>query len=543
MAAGQRSVAPPPARPPSLPARLLRVVALVAGLAAIGIGAFLLAAPVRAIGGVAQIAVGRTPVTVYLPAGPERGPAVVVAHGFAGSQQIMEAFALALARGGYRVVSFDFPGHGRSAVPLRDGDDREARSRQLAAALDDVVRYAQARFGGPVGLLGHSMGSDAVARYAANRPEIAATVGVSLVYRGVTPERPRNLLVLTGAWEPGLIPVAQAVADGAAGGAGATGVTYGSFAEGTARRVVLVPWVEHVAVLFSPVSLEESYRWFSAAMPLEAAGAGEPDVAAVVRRVPALGLIFTGAVLLFWPLAALVQPIGPLVAARRVLSRRAWWAVALVPAALTPLLLLVVPSRGLLPILVGGPLALFFGLYGLLSLAGLAVAFAMGQRDGERTGERLGRRAGRWRRGVMMSLAVALLAVGYVFLAFGLPAQLALLNYFPPPVRLPVFLAVLAAMLPYFLADEALTRRPEAPRGAYAITKLCFVLALAAAIALDPGALAFLLLVAPIFVLYFAAYGLLSWLIWRRTGTVLPGALANSVIFAWIVAAVFPLVA
>jgi pimeloyl-ACP methyl ester carboxylesterase len=535
--------------------RLLRLLALVAGLAAVVVGAVWATAPARRLARVEAVAIGATPATVFLPRGPERGPAIVIAHGFAASQQIMRSFALALAQGGYRVVTFDFPGHGRSGEPLAGGlEDGEARNAQLATALDIVVRYAEARFGGPVGLVGHSMGSEAVARYAEAHPEIAATVGVSLVYAGVTPAGPRNLLVLTGVWEPGLIPIAQAVVDSAASGTGVAGVTYGSFADGTARRVVLVPWAEHVAVLFSGVSLAEAYDWFRAAMPPEGGetwtAAGGVGYGVVGSRLPALGLLFVGSVLLFWPLAGLIQPIAPLLGPPVALGRRAWWVVALAPALLTPPLLILAPARSPLPIAVGGPLALFFGIYGLFTLTGLAVAVGLARRVGRAQTPQAGGRVrdrvlpavGVWRRGVLMSAAVAMLVVGYVFLAFGLPAQLELLNYFPPAPRLPVFLAVFAAMLPYFLGDEALTRRPGAPRGAYAITKVLFLLALAAAILLSPDALAFLVLIAPLFVVYFAVYGLFSGVVWRRTGSVLPGALANSVIFAWIVAATFPLV-
>ena len=40
---------------------------------------------------------------------------------------------------------------------------------------------------------------------------------------------------------------------------------------------------------------------------------------------------------------------------------------------------------------------------------------------------------------------------------------------------------MLAGTLPYFVADEWLTRGAGAPRGAYALTKLCFLLSLALA--------------------------------------------------------------
>ncbi|MFL5332109.1 MAG: alpha/beta hydrolase family protein, partial [Geminicoccaceae bacterium] len=57
--------------------------------------------------------VGQIPVTVFRPASPTPAPVVVIAHGFSGSQQLMQAFAVTLARNGYLALTFDFPGHGR----------------------------------------------------------------------------------------------------------------------------------------------------------------------------------------------------------------------------------------------------------------------------------------------------------------------------------------------------------------------------------------------------------------------------------------------
>ncbi len=514
-----------------LPGRLLRMLAGLAGVAAIGVGLWLLITPRMSLAGIERLTLGATPVTVYRPAGAAPAPAVVIAHGFAASRQIMEPFALTLARNGYLALTFDFPGHGQNIEPLRgDLADREGRYQQLRTALDAVVAYAREQGDGRVGLVGHSMGSEAVVRYAIEHPEIAATVAVSLVYDGATGSRPANLLVLTGALEGGLRPLAQAVIAEAGGPTGVPGETYGDLAAGTGRRVVFVPGAEHLRVLFHQVSMAEALRWFQGAMPLTAAppGAGFLD-----NRLPALGLVYVGSVLLYWPLVQLLQPIGAPGGQAAPFPRRAWWVVALAPALLAPLLLRLIPAGDLLPIRVGGPLALFFGLYGLLTAAGLAL-LSQGRRP---TWNGLAV----WRRSVLMAVAAALLMVGYVFLSFGLPTHLFVLNYFPPPPRWPVFLAIFAAMLVYFLADERLTRGAGAPRGAYALTKGAFLGGLILAIIVNPRELFFLVLIAPLFVVYFVLYGLLSALVHRRSGTILVGALVNAVVFAWIVATTFPL--
>ena len=54
---------------------------------------------------------GDIPVTIFRSASTEKAPVIVVAHGFAGSQQLMQPIAVTLARNGYIAVTFDFAGH------------------------------------------------------------------------------------------------------------------------------------------------------------------------------------------------------------------------------------------------------------------------------------------------------------------------------------------------------------------------------------------------------------------------------------------------
>ena len=473
------------------------------------------------------------PLTVYTPRSADApAPVVVIAHGFAGSRQLMGQFAVTLARAGYTAITFDFPGHGQSTTPLQGGLlDREERNEQLEATLDTVVAEARQLGNGQVALLGHSMGSQAVTSYAQAHPQIAATVAVSLGSASVTATSPRNLLLLTGALESSLQPTAQNIIDVAAGGAGELATTYGSFTDGSARRAVFPGAVEHIGVLFSPTSLDESLRWFDAAF-----NRATPDQPYLDGRVIWVALLFLGAVGLFWSLVTIagrnmqLADVPTRSANMRRQSALLWWVVALAAAILAPLLLRLLPVQDVLPILVGGPLSFFFLVYGVVTLLGLVLL--------RRTwGDQKGLASNHY--GVVVLLA--LFTFGYVLLTFGLPAQQFLLNYFPPTPRWWVFVAVFVAMLPYFLGDEWLTRSVHAPRGAYAITKVFFVFALAAAIALDQR-LFFLVLVAPVFILYFVIYWLFSGWLFRATATPLPGALANAAIFAWFVAAVFPLV-
>ena len=141
------------------------------------------------------------------------------------------------------------------------------------------------------------------------------------------------------------------------------------------------------------------------------------------------------------------------------------------------------------------------------------------------------------------------LAMGIVFvtawglLAVGLPVDRYVFNVHPEAVRLPVIAALCAGTLPYFLADEWFTRSPGAAPGAYLVTKLCFLLSLVAAIALNPQRLFFLAIIVPAILLLFMVYGLFSRWAGRASGHPAVAAVANALAFGAFIAVTFPLVA
>jgi pimeloyl-ACP methyl ester carboxylesterase len=472
--------------------------------------------------------VGSTPVTLFLPTGGAPAPAVVIAHGFAGSQQLMQPFALTLARNGYLAATFDFPGHGRNSIPLpATRTDPGARTAALTSALDEVIAHVRTTPGadGRVALVGHSMASDIVVRYARAHPEVAATVGVSLFSRDptvITAELPRNLLVIDGALEAGALrEEGRRIVGLVAGGPVRDNVTYGSFQDGTARRLVLADGVEHIGVLYSPESLAATLAWMDAAF-------GRSSPGFVERRGYGLALIYLGLVALAWPLARWLPrvapaPLGAGYRWRRLLT------LAVVPALLTPLVLRLAPTD-FLPLVMGGYLTLHFALYGLLTAVGIAL-LARTQRAPARP------------RIALAKLGVAIIAAtAYATLAIGLPTDAFVTSLAPGSARLPLILVLMCGTLPYCLADEWLTRGPDAPRGAYAMTKICFVLSLLFAIVLDPPRLFFLAIIVPAMLALFLVYGLLSRWIYGATNVPFVAAFANSLVLAWAIAVTFPLV-
>ena len=178
------------------------VVALVA-LLLIAIGVWQLEAQRSGLT-VETTSVGTTPVTIYAPndAGPV--PLVVVAHGFAGSRPLMEAYSLAIAQAGYLVLAFDFEGHGRNPVPMSGDVDAIEGTTQLL--IDETLKVVEAGLARPeadgqVALLGHSMASDIIVRAADRDQRIASVVAISPFSEAVTANLPQNLLMITGEWE------------------------------------------------------------------------------------------------------------------------------------------------------------------------------------------------------------------------------------------------------------------------------------------------------------------------------------------------------
>jgi len=477
---------------------------------------------------------GNAPVTVFRPAvGAAGAPVVLIAHGFAGSQQLMQPFALTLARNGFVAITFDYPGHGRNPQPMRGGLADQAESqRVLLASMKELGAYARSLAGtdASYALVGHSMASDIVVRHAQADPAVLASVGVSLFAPSIkadTPANsPRNLLVISGALEPGVMAkeALRVVGPGTT-----LDTTYGRFDEGTARRATLSPGVEHIGVLYSAHTQAETLSWLNAAF-----GRTAPTQPFIDARGPALGLLLLGVLALAWPLSSLLPRVATVGAAPALQApRRRWWGwrgqalLTIAPALLTPLLLWKLPSN-ILPILLGDYLLLHFALFGLLTMAGL---WRLGWRPSKPTPPQAA------------AMAVAMLgAAAYALLAVGVPVDRYLFNLQPEAVRVPIILALCAGTLPYFLADEWLTRGNGAPRGAYFASKVAFLLSLVLAIALNPSRLFFLAIIVPAILLLFVIYGLFSRWVHARTASPAVAATANALAFAWFIALTFPLV-
>lgn len=456
------------------------------------------------------------PATLFHLPGAAPAPVVVIAHGFAGSRQLMEPFALTLARAGYTVVTFDALGHGRNPRPMSgDVTSVDGTTRLMVDELRTVARAALAlpQADGRLAYLGHSMASDLVIRAAQDAPEASAVIAVSMFSQAITPDSPPNLLAIPGEWETRLRQEglrALRLTDPAA----SEGDSVGDMAQGTARRVVVAPSVEHVGVLYSATARRAATDWLNTAfgrdLPPQTDARGG-WILLLLASVTALG----------WPLTALLpQGQGP----RSPIPARSFRTATLAPAILTPLLLAPFDTR-FLPVLVADYLALHFALYGALTLALL-------HRAGRLTGQFPARVA-------VLSLAPAIF--GILILGTALDRYVA--SFVPDAGRAVIILALALGTVPFFLADALLTEGGRASVLRTLAARGAFLGSLVAAVALDFDRLMFLLIILPVILLFFLLFGTLAGWIGRRTGLPAIAGLGFGLTLAWALGVTFPLFA
>lgn len=457
---------------------------------------------------------GGSPATLYLREGVGRAPVVVIAHGFAGSRQLMEPFALTLAQAGYVVASFDFAGHGRNPRPMTG--DLGSVTGTTQVLMDEAGRVARAalahpRADGRLAYLGHSMASDIVVRQAQREPLADAVVAVSMFSGSASADAPRNLLIIAGAWETRLAAEAVRAVRQIDPAAEAGDIT-GDPATGPARRAVIAPHVEHVGVLYSATSLQAARDWLDATFGQQSAG-----------RLPARGgwivLLLVATVALGWPLARAL-PAGD--GAGQGLSTRTFLLAALAPAVAVPLLLWPFDIR-LLPVLVADYLAVHLGVYGLITLALLA-----------RSGGLRGQFPNRvwWIAGGVALFGIAV--VGGVLDRY-------VASFVPHPGRLAVIAGLALGAVPFMVGDAVLTGGGRGRLWRVVVARGAFLASLLTAVALNFEALFFLVIILPVIVLFFLLFGMMAGWVGRRTGLPAAAGLGLGLVLAWALGVTFPM--
>jgi dienelactone hydrolase len=353
--------------------------------------------------------------SLYLaPQGAKAIPGVLVAHGFAGSKQLMLGYGHVLAHAGYAVMLWDFDGHGGNGTRLQRYELQQNLDMALQALLEqpqvDPSRLA---------LLGHSMGSGIVMNAGIrNRDRFAATVAISPTGANVTPQSPRNLQLQAGSGEGGFVDNAERLLT-QAGGANT------NLATGQGRELVVIPGVEHITILFSDGSHQAALHW------LDATFGKTHNSQYRDRRMAWYGLHLLG-----WLIGlAAISPLlthSPLIATKIAPIRR-WAGLIGAPLAATAGLILLSQRfdlQSLGGVQVGGAVGVWFLIAGLTWLGVLA---------------HLPRPTPRG-----IGLGVVLFAILWV--AFGAMAQVVWLQWWLIPIRLKVWLPAAIACFPWFLA-------------------------------------------------------------------------------------------
>ncbi|SBT52878.1 alpha/beta fold hydrolase [Micromonospora auratinigra] len=532
------------------PGRRSRSLLAVVALLVAGCGVLLL---VRADAGLAvhRATVAGVPLTEVRAAHQENGtrrPAVLIAHGFAGSARLMRPLADSVARHGAVAVLLDFAGHGANPARLPGAGRDDGRARDaLRHDLDVALGWLRTRPDvdpARIVLVGHSMGAGAVTRYAVDHPELAGTVAISLPDAGDLPYgRPRSLTLVVG------------------------GLEFADFhraAEEALRRApdgsrgeVVVPGTEHISVLFAPLT----HRTVLAAIPGPSSGP-PPDP---FSRLAGAGLLLLGAGLGFAPLAtALLRPrrggtvpaadppggtvpaadppgrAGPAVDPPGATAPAAdpaveattasgsggggasalRWLAVTGPATVLGVVAAALLPTARLPLAVGGYVAVFL-------LAGGALLVAA-------------RRWARPRRPVPAGAGAAVVApvlVGYAVLAVAVPLHLGFTSAAPVGARWWLVPLVILCCLAFLLGAELVADghgRRYAAAGGLAV----LVLTGAAVLGLAPG---FVLLVVPLFAALVAWQAAWAAVLRRRGAPWWLAPLVGAVLLGWPLATTLPL--
>jgi len=209
-------------------------------------------------------------------------PGVVYIHGYQNNRETSDAYAIEMARRGVVVLSIDAIGRGNSGIP---GDpeapdfDETYGGRTSFSYLKTLPFVAADR----AGMMGHSLGAEMAYTVALDDPTVKVLVISGFAYgEDATPTNPKSMLMIIGTWDEyrqrmtGVRDIEvewmqspqtqQAIPFDDP----QLGITYGDFAQGSARRV-FVSRAIHIQESHSQDCVTEAVMWVQQAL--------EPDPA------------------------------------------------------------------------------------------------------------------------------------------------------------------------------------------------------------------------------------------------------------------------
>ncbi|MBE9209438.1 alpha/beta hydrolase [Nostoc sp. LEGE 06077] len=440
------------------------------------------------------------PLLYVAPQNAQNVPGVLIAHGYAGSKQLMLGYAYTLAHAGYAVMLWDFDSHAANAKPL----ESNSLQQNLDVAYTVLVEQPEVDKS-RLAMLGHSMGSGAVMSAAINQVDrYAATVAVSPTGASITPNIPRNLLLQAGSWENRFVANAERLL-----------VTGGgenhNFALGKARKLVIIPNAEHITILFRHSSHQAARDWLDKTFGINSQS-NYVDYRMLWYFLHLLGwLMMLAALAPVFKTSPITQKTGQL---------KSWIGLLVAPFVATSTLMIInqlgdIGSLG--GVLVGGAVSIWFGVAGLSWLAAM-----------------LPLQMSPSLRALVMSLILFII----LWIGFGAMAQVVWLQWWLIPSRLQIFPILAIACFPWFLASGVAQQNLNFGKrvfwwlGQSTVLISGFILVL-----YFLPQLSFIYLLLPLFPVFMAIFSFCSGLVnnpWSY-------ALGSTLFFGWVLASAFPL--
>jgi pimeloyl-ACP methyl ester carboxylesterase len=449
------------------------------------------------------------PATIITPGDniPIPRPTVLIAHGLAGSEELMRGFALTLAHAGYTTISWDFEGHGSNPNPFILGSNSTDLLRNAEAALKEAGSTGLID-AAHVAILGHSMGSGVALLYGVSYPDTLATIAISPVKQQVSSDLPHNLLLMAGSLEPQFVANAQDILTTA-------GEDNSDFANGTARKLEVIPNVEHISILFSPTAQSYAQSWLDSVFGSQPGAENYTD-----RRILWFGAGILGFILLS---NAGLNSI-PSSSASRARAVPVWFKlIGLLGGGLISTFILYLVSllgvnvSQVLGFLVGGYILIWFALAGITNLIIIRPHISALTRKG---------------------LLKGLIGFAALWLGVGLLGNYVWLPWLLIPARFWFWIPGSIILVPWFLSygEAAKLAKTSAQVGWWLVEVISVLGSLYLALRLNPE-LGFMLLILPIFPIML---GLNMLVISPKHGAwayAIPGAMFTS----WLVLSAFPL--
>lgn len=217
---------------------------------------------------------------LFVPVQAERTnpfPGMVYIHGYQNNRETGDAYSIETARRGMVVLNIDAIGRGHSGLPGEPDGPRfdPSYGGKAAVAFLRSLDYVK---DDSVGIMGHSLGAEMAYRVALEDPKLAALVITGYAYtKDSTPQMPRNMLMIIGKFDEfrGRMTGTRDIEKEWMAteetmrafdlASPLLSTTYGDFAAGTARRVV-VPPITHVHESHSTEAIAETLEWLRSSL-------------------------------------------------------------------------------------------------------------------------------------------------------------------------------------------------------------------------------------------------------------------------------------